>query len=387
MTPAARVQTAIELLDEILSGAPAEKTLTSWARRSRFAGSKDRAAVRDHVYDVLRNRNSCVALAGGALNGRALMIGLLHLNGVDPQTIFTGQGYAPSALEEDEIATPDNTDVVNLPEWIVPHLQASLGESFAENEALLRDRAPVILRVNTRVTDVKDVSEVLENEGIIVKQHVLCSTAFEVLEGPRRVAGSASYQNGLVELQDAASQAAMHNVPMNAGDSVLDYCAGGGGKSLALAARIDGRFFAHDIEPRRMRDLDQRAKRAGVEVVQLSSDDCLKSAPYDVVLADVPCSGTGSWRRDPDAKWRFTSDRLSDLNATQDEILDQAAELTSDTGLLVYATCSLLAEENLDRVHAFLNRAEGWKCVYHRQFSLLDGGDGFFVAHLTRNEV
>jgi 16S rRNA (cytosine967-C5)-methyltransferase len=189
---------------------------------------------------------------------------------------------------------------------------------------------------------------------------------------------------GLVELQDAASQAVIDALPLKSGQTVLDYCAGGGGKSLALAAKAEVRLFAHDIDPGRMKDIPQRSARAGVTVTRLDTTALAKAAPFDLVLADAPCSGSGSWRRAPEAKWAFSPERLAELCAIQAQILDQAARLVAPAGVLAYATCSLLDAENADQITDFIRRAPDWRVLSQRRLTLLDGGDGFFLATLTR---
>ena len=215
MTPAARVTAAIDLLDAWLAGAPAEQLLTTWARGHRFAGSKDRAAIRDHVFEAIRCRRSFAALGGaepGAETGRTLMLGALVAAGRDPGEIFTGEGHAPAPLGPGEGAGPDLaelTDEVRLdcPDWLAADLRASLGPDFAEVMAMLRHRAPVFLRVNLARGTVAEAQAALAVEGIATRPHGLAATALEVTEGARRIQGSAAYRDGLVELQDVASQA------------------------------------------------------------------------------------------------------------------------------------------------------------------------------------
>ncbi len=383
MTPAARVQTAIDLIDEILAGTAAEKTLTAWARRSRYAGSKDRRAVRDHVYDVLRRKNSLAQLGGGD-SSRQLMIGLMREQGADLERIFDGSAYGSPALEGDELIETTNEGAIDLPDWLVPYMQRSLGDDFAKNEQCLRQRAPVNIRVNSKKGSVEDALQALESEQITCEPNPLSPTAFTAVVGGRKIANSVAYIDGLVELQDASSQFAVDSLPLKSGTKILDYCAGGGGKLLAMAGRVDAEFFAYDANAARMRDLPRRMQRAGVAAQILEQEDCIENAPYDVVFVDAPCSGTGAWRRDPAAKWRFSEADLEGLMNTQDEILAAAAPLVAPNGILAYATCSLLAEENADRVAAFIDQTPGWECSYSRQLTLFDGGDGFFIAHLTR---
>jgi 16S rRNA (cytosine967-C5)-methyltransferase len=387
MTPAARVAAAVAVLDEVLAGAPAEKTLTTWARQSRYAGSGDRAAVRDRVFDALRCLRSYGWL-GGADTGRAILIGALRAEGRDPGEIFTGAAYAPSELGPDDPEPRDLNDAppgvqLDVPDWLIERFRQSLGDDLEPILQALRHRAPVFLRCNARKTTRASAAEALRQDGIDTRQHPLSSTALEVMTNPRRIQASQAYRDGLVELQDAASQAVVDSLPLRDGQHVLDYCAGGGGKALAIAARpANVRVSAHDALPDRMRDLPVRAARAGVHIGVVATSELDLS--YDLVLCDAPCSGSGAWRRTPEAKWRLTPERLADLTALQADILDQAAELVRPGGCLAYATCSLLAEENHQQIEAFLARHSGWSPGFTRRFTPLDGGDGFYVAQLSR---
>ncbi len=389
MTPAARVSAAIEILDAIGAGTPAEKALTGWARRSRFAGSGDRAAVRDHVFDALRCRRSFAAL-GGAQDGRGLMIGALRAQGSSIEAIFTGERHAPAPLTEAEHAhlagAPDLTEseTLDCPDWLIPRLRASLGDDFAPVMARLRQRAPVFLRVNLLRAPRETAQAALADEGIATRPGSLCDTALEVTLNARRVRGSAAFAQGIVELQDAASQAVIAALPTPPDGPILDFCAGGGGKALALAARLNRPIRAHDANPARMRDLPARAARAGAEVEILPADSLAARGPYALVLVDAPCSGSGSWRRSPAAKWALTPDRLAELCREQAAILDTAAELVAPDGYLVYVTCSLLHDENEAQIDAVRARDPRWGLVRRRSFTPLDGGDGFFVAVLAR---
>jgi len=384
MTPAARVQAAIELLDAIAAGKPAEQALTSWARSARYAGSKDRAAVRDHVFDALRCWRSA-GVRGGGDSGRARMIGLLRLQDQALAPLFSGQGHAPAPLTGAEEAAgrpPDGAEAWDLPDWLATRFRESLGADAGAVAQALRTRADVFLRVNTLKATVDTARAALGRDGIVAEPHVLSPTALRVTEGTRAVARSDAFQSGLVELQDVASQAVVDALPVSKGMRVMDYCAGGGGKALALAARLQGGAVdAHDAAPRRMADLPSRALRAGADIRPVAKPQGL----YDLVLCDAPCSGSGAWRRSPDGKWRLTPARLEELRNTQAAILDRAANLVSNEGWLAYATCSVLAEENAEQVAGFFRRAPDWRLQDSRQFLPMAGGDGFFVAILTRN--
>lgn len=391
MTPAARIDAAIGILDRILSGAPAEQALTGWARASRFAGSGDRAAIRDLVFDALRHRRSFTARAGAAApSGRALMIGALAANGADPDAVFTGQGYAPAALDATERAAlalaPTEEEMPELvaldcPDWVAPALRAALGADFAAILRSGRDRAPVFLRVNAARTDRAGARTILARDGIGTEPVPDLNCALKVTDNAQKIRNSTAYLDGLVELQDLSPQAAVEALPIDPRATALDYCAGGGGKTLALAAR-GAEVTAHDALPQRMRDLPARAARAGA-MVTIAEAETLRGRRFDLVLLDVPCSGTGTWRRTPDAKWTLTPERLDDLLRVQAGILDAARGYVAPGGHLAYMTCSLLAAENRAQIDAFVARNPSWRLIRDRLYTSLGGGDGFYSALLT----
>jgi 16S rRNA (cytosine967-C5)-methyltransferase len=378
MTPSARLQAAIDILDRHLAGDAVEKALTNWARASRFAGSGDRAAVRDIVYLALRQRRSAAALGGG-LTGRGLVLGLARAAG--EEALFTGEGHAPAAPGKGEAGRPPTADeALDLPDWLIPTLQGSLGQMLRPVAQALRLRAPVFLRVNLGKTDRDAAIAALAEEGITAQPHPLATTALEVTGNARRIQTSAPYAQGLVELQDASSQAVVEALPLADGMRVLDLCAGGGGKTLAMGARARLRLFAHDISARRMADLPPRAARAGLEVTLTAQPET--QGPFDLVLVDAPCSGSGSWRRDPEGKWALTPAMLDALLAEQAAILDRAAGLVRPGGWLAYATCSLIGAENTGQIAEYLARHPTWVCQRARSYTPLEGGDGFYLALL-----
>lgn len=383
MTPGARVAAAIAVLDQIIEGAAAEQALTAWARGSRYAGSKDRAAVRDHVFDALRARRSL-----GDGDGRSLMQRLSMREGWSVDALFSGEGHAPAPLSEDENAALSQDLELSaaarcdLPEWLWPRWQQSLGVEAEAAAIAQQGRAEVFLRVNQLRGTVDDAVRQLSQDEISTVPHPTVRGCLRVTQNPRRVKTSAAYLNGLVELQDAASQFAISVVPVADGARVLDYCAGGGGKALGFADLRNAEIFAHDIDPRRMHDLPARAERAGVQIATLETAALAERAPYDVVFCDAPCSGAGTWRRTPDAKWRLTADRLVALMQSQDEVLAGAAPLAKQGGVLAYATCSVLHDENSGAIDRFLQGNTGW--VKSEQYQLLPdlNGDGFFLSLL-----
>ena len=385
VTPPARIAAAIAILDRVLSGEAAERALTGWARASRFAGSGDRAAVRDLVYAALRRRRSA-GWIGGADTGRGMMIGLARAQGQDTGALFTGQGHAPAPLLADEgqgdlTAAPPAVRL-DQPDWLWPLLGDSLGDARDRVCAVLQQRATVMLRVNLGKGDRAGAIAALAAAGIAARPHPDIRTALEVTDNAPKIKLSPPYLTGLVELQDAASQGAMLRLPLSDGMRVLDYCAGGGGKALAMAALAQVDVTAHDAAPARMADLPARAARAGVVVLRCGTGGLAGLGPYDLVLVDAPCSGSGAWRRAPDARWRLTSAALDTLCATQARIMDQAEPLVAPGGVLAYATCSVLTAENDAQVARFMSRMSGWRHVARDMFLPDALQDGFFIAQL-----
>ena len=390
MTPAARYAAAALVLDQILTGEAAEKALTGWARRSRFAGSGDRAAIRDLVFDALRRKRS-LAARGGEMTGRGLMLGLLRAEGQDPEAVFTGQGHAMAPLDEAEReagrAPEPGPEACDIPDWLWPAFQDSLGDRAETVAHVLQTRAPVMLRVNLRQTTLAAAQAALAEDGIVTEPDPVASTALRVNEGARQVARGEAYLAGLVELQDGASQAITDELHLPEHGKILDYCAGGGGKALAIAARTNARIMAHDVQPARMKDLPARALRAGVTITQIESQALSNEAPFDLVLCDAPCSGSGAWRRAPEGKWALTPARLDELTGLQAMILSEAAALVTPEGVLAYATCSVLRAENEDSVAGFMDTHPDWIQIAARRWEPGPSGDGFFLATLKRRDA
>lgn len=384
MIPAARISAAIEVLDKILTGAPIDTCLTNWGRANRFAGSGDRAAIRDLVFDALRCKRSFAAL-GGAGTGRGLMLGWVRASAQDETALFSGQGHAPappSALDAPRAAT--DLEALDWPDWLGPRLKQSLGPEFVPVMQAMQTRAPVFLRVNLARISRAAAQALLAGNGLETVIHPLADSALKIITPSRKLLTMQTYLDGLIEMQDAASQAVVAAIPVSDGQRVLDYCAGGGGKSLALAARANVDLSAHDSEPARMRDLASRAARAKAAIKIITNP--AQNGPYDVVLADVPCSGSGSWRRDPAGKWALTEIRLATLINLQANILDQIAPLVALDGLIAYVTCSLLADENDLQIGRFLDRHPNWYQKSVLKLTPLSEGDGFFLSVLARKQ-
>ena len=391
MTPAAHVQAAIEVIDAWQASADGlDKVLARWARSHRFAGSGDRAAIADQVYATVRRLRSAGWVSGAEQpNGRDLLRGSLILDNEDPVGIFTGQGYAPAALGPLEQNTHTLSDApravrCDFPDWMDEHFS----EHSDELLDALRSRAPLDLRVNLLKGTRAAALDALAKQGIDARPSSISPTAMRVTTGARKFAQSDAYKSGLIEIQDAASQAVVDHADARPGMAVLDLCAGGGGKTLAMAAAManQGRLMAYDISPDRLAALTPRADRAGARIETLSKGDLETfQGACDLVLVDAPCSGSGAWRRNPDAKWQFTPNRLQDLTNIQQSLLSQAADLTAPKGRIAYVTCSLLSIENTDAVDSFLRQNASYRLVDQTAFTPLDGTDGFFIANFERN--
>lgn len=384
MTPAAHVAAAIEVMDDILAGHPAERVLAGWGRSHRFAGSKDRAAIRDLVFQALRCRASYGWL-GGAQTGRGILIGAMREAGrVDE--VFTGVGHAPAPIEGDPAARhlDDAPRAIrcDLPEWLLPYVDAALGAQADAVLGAMRQRAGVFLRVNIARSDRETAAAALADEGVETRPVEGIKTALQVIAKERFLSRSKAFMEGLVEVQDPASQRAMDLLEIPRDKRVLDYCAGGGGKSLALAAR-GAAVTAYDIDPRRMSDIAPRAARAGVTIATIDAADLTGLAPFDLVVVDAPCSGSGTWRRTPEAKWALTPARLTELCDIQAEVLRKAASHVAPGGYLAYATCSVFEEENEGQVAAFL-RGSGWTGEDALRLPPGPANDGFFLQILQR---
>ncbi|MEL6912908.1 MAG: RsmB/NOP family class I SAM-dependent RNA methyltransferase [Pseudomonadota bacterium] len=376
MTPAARAQAATVILDDIAAGRPLEPALLTWARGNRYAGSKDRAAIRDIVFSIMRRRASCAAMGGG-MAGRALLRGFLAQEGIPEAEIF-GQGpYAPPPLTPEDAPLKDPRDLTpaeraDLQPWLWAALEESHPEAGEIAEAL-RHRAPVWLRLDDPGGQAAAL-ESLTAAGHAPEADPRCPGAIRITARERQLAQHPLLTEGGAELQDLGPQRALAALPTGPGATALDFCAGGGGKALALAAR-GMEVTAHDADPGRMADLPRRAARAGVRIAMPRA----VKGTYDLVLCDVPCSGSGAWRRAPANKWTLTPEDLSTLVARQRSILTAALRHIRPGGTLAYMTCSLLPAEN-DAQAAWLAERLGQTPAFTRQYTPLDGCDGFYIA-------
>jgi 16S rRNA (cytosine967-C5)-methyltransferase len=422
MTPAARLQAAIEILTELQTTAlPADRYLRDWFRRRRYAGSKDRAAVAERVFDVLRHKSS-YAWRLQSETPRALIVGSLLQEGEAAGSIaalFDGEGYGPPPLTEAELgaisAPPPGEPPLAVqgeyPQWLEPELRRAPGERLLEEMMALQSRAPIDLRVNTLKADRTEVLEQLREAGYEASATRHSPLGLRIPAGAGKLEQTVPFRAGAFEFQDEASQIAALLVDARPGMRVLDLAAGAGGKSLAIAARMQnlGEILAFDDNPARLKPLFGRAARAGATAIVIAEQrggPLWGDGKFDRVLVDAPCSGIGTWRRQPELRWRLTPERLRTLQSAQASLLEEAARHTKAGGRLVYATCSMLPSENEDQIAAFVERHAGfavlparkvWREVlgteppaetgeYFRATPLTTGTDGFFAAILTHLE-
>lgn len=370
MTPAARLAAAAEVLDRVRTGgAPAGDVLRAWGSANRYAGSKDRRAVAERVYLCLRQRPR-LAWAAGREEGRGLVLfSLALIDGLDLaeiERLFSGEGYGPAPLTEAERTRlaalpgePTASVLAGLPPFVSEDLRTQFGEDCAaEAEALLLPRAPVDLRVNGAAASCGQVAGELRAVGLDPGPTPWSAWGLRLpAEPPPDLAKLVAFRAGRVEVQDEGSQIAAWLG--GTGELIVDYCAGGGGKTLALRqAAPAARLIACDVQVSRLDAIRPRLVRAGAraELRRLGSqgegtDDLLGRA--DLVFVDAPCSGSGAWRRRPEAAWRLTPEEVERLHALQLAILARAARLVRPGGRLQYVTCSVLGRENGDVASAF----------------------------------
>jgi 16S rRNA (cytosine967-C5)-methyltransferase len=385
MTPSGRLAAAIDIIGEIAARRrPAADALKDWGLGHRFAGSGDRAAIAGLVYDALRRRASAAWIMGED-TPRAVLIGMLKVErGLDADTIAqlaSGVRFAPPPLTVEErarlaAATLDDAPPAvtgDYPEWLDPLLAASFGDERAAEAAALARRAPLDLRVNTLQAQREQVAKELADLKPVPTRWSPVGLRIKVEPEAKSPAIHAepAFIKGRIEIQDEGSQLAALLVGARPGDQVVDLCAGAGGKTLAMEAAMEnrGQIFATDRDKRRLAPIHARLERAGARNVQVRTPrgetDAVAdlAGRADLVLIDAPCSGTGAWRRNPDAKWRIRPGALEQRAQEQAKALDQSATLVKPGGRIAYVTCSVLEAENGAQVREFLTRHSGFEIV------------------------
>lgn len=418
MIESARVQAAIEILDQVASslsndGPSADVLIRKYFRTRRYAGSKDRRSVTNMVYQVIRDWGFLSDAAAGDI--RKMM--LLTLGGTD---LFTGQDHAPAQVSDEEqkflLKTHEKQPhhLQNYPLWLKDRLQERFTDNFEAELESLNGRAPFELRVNLGKTTRAKVEDFLKSDGIEYSEGKWAETALVMADNPR-INGWEIYKSGQVEIQDEAAQLAVEISDLQPGQQVMDLCAGAGGKTLAAAAYMEnkGQIYAFDNNYNRLKDLKPRAKRANVRILQARHVDTAGGKRQNIlseyvgcmdrVILDVPCSGSGVWRRNPELKWRLDEETLLKHCRIQKNLLSEAWAFVKPGGRLIYMTCSLFHDENETQVTAFLtdhgdSRLMPYRELYKRtELKTLSslpeclalspyshGTDGFFVAILEK---
>jgi 16S rRNA (cytosine967-C5)-methyltransferase len=432
MTPAARLSAAIEVFAEIDSRRrPSADVLKDWGLSHRFAGSSDRAAIAGLVYDALRRKASSCWLMGQT-TPRAALLGMLRRErGLDVAAIAglcSGARFAPAPLADTEIVALGADTLAgapapvagDYPDWLDPHFAEVFGDERAAEGTALATRAPLDLRVNTLKAEREEVVPKLAHLHAETTQWSLVGLRIRLGADARSPAIHAepTFRKGEIEIQDEGSQLAALFAGAKPGQQVVDLAAGAGGKTLALAAAMDnrGQIYATDVDKRQLVPIHERIARAGARNIQVRTPrgeaDMLGdlAGRADLVLIDAPCTGTGTWRRNPDAKWRVRPGALDERVKEQAALLDRAAALTKRGGHIAYVTCSVLDDENGGQVRAFVGRMPGFSVekpadvaqtlgerAYHFvQAALISGEgllmtprrtdtDGFFVSLMRRN--
>jgi 16S rRNA (cytosine967-C5)-methyltransferase len=427
MKPGARLAAAVDVLTEITKRhRPAALALADWGKASRFAGSGDRSAVGNLVYDVLRQRGS-IAARMGSNEPRALVLGAArHALGLDVDAIAAAADGSRHALTPMSVAeraalisdapADEHAILADIPAWVEPMLRPVFGNRIGAEVAALSQRAPVDIRVNTLKATRDQVRADLEKLTPEPTIYSPVGLRFAAPDGAKRtpnVEAEPAHGKGWYEVQDQGSQIAALLADARAGHEILDLCAGAGGKTLALAAAMRGKghIIAHDSDKTRLRPIFERIARSGASNVDVTGDTAAVAAMtdrFDRVVVDAPCTGSGTWRRRPDAKWRLKPRNVAERQKEQRDILDMTAKLVKVGGRLVYITCSLLPAENTEQIGAFLDSHPNFAIVPYREVwrdavqvappASADGcndtllltphlhdTDGFFIAVLARN--
>lgn len=389
MRPGPRIQATIDLIEAVADSLDVtDRTVAHFFRRRRYAGAKDRAAITALFYAIVRRRAwlewRLINVAAGQFDGaRPIVLAQLADGGIpdgELSALFDGTEHAPAALTLEELSlvqalrrppsgTPPPPVAGNYPGWLHDSLDRRFGANLSAEMAALNGRAPLDLRVNVLRTDRQTVLAHLQGEGYDAELTKYSPWGIRLPDSPR-LETHVLYGDGLIEIQDEGSQIVAALLGAQPGERVVDYCAGGGGKALALAVAMGnrGRVIACDIGPQRLGDLPARIARAGTDIVIThilggARDHDLTARPVDRVLLDVPCSGTGTWRRQPNERWSLSREKINNYNKIQGDLLVKGSALVAPGGTLLYATCSVLVEEGEDRVASFLAASPGFETI------------------------
>lgn len=424
-----RLQAAIEVIEDIdKRHRPVADALRDWGLSHRFAGSGDRSAIGNFVYDAMRRKRTAHSIMGDD-SARSTVIGAFLLSANETiETLsghFDGDRFAPAPLSKDEHSAVGTFDAnslalpvaADIPDWCVADLQSAFGDGWVAEASALAMRPPLDLRANSHKSTQDKVLAALASTGAKACQLAQDGIRIPPIIGHGRhpnVQAEPSFRKGWFEVQDEGSQLVSRLAFGDRASQILDFCAGAGGKTLALSATSDnkGQIFAHDADKRRLAPIFDRLKRAGCRNVQIVEDSAGLAgheARMDLVLVDAPCTGSGTWRRRPDTKWRLTDRQLETRKNEQAAILDNAAAFVKPGGRLAYVTCSVFSSENDQQIEQFLQRTTDFRAVDHsslwsgmfpdkqdrvsaNKFGILltphkTGTDGFFIAVMQRNST
>ncbi|MDA9552933.1 RsmB/NOP family class I SAM-dependent RNA methyltransferase [Emcibacteraceae bacterium] len=415
MLPSARIEAVIELTAKVAhslkeNGPAADVLVRQYFSSRRYAGSKDRRRVTNLVYDIIRRWGFLNDITSG--DPRLMVMVELKLSDDDPKKYFTGETHAPDKITSQEerfletvVSESEEHHRLNYPKWLEENLKERFSEKFVQEMNALNERAPLTLRI---ASDAPKIIEYLVDKEIQYEKGVHANSAI-ILKDQVQIRDWPIYRNGLVEIQDEAAQLAVKYVELKPGQQVMDLCAGAGGKSLAAAGYMKnkGQIYAFDISENRLKDLKVRAKRSKHHIFQsfvlTSKNRGAKLAEYkekmDRVILDVPCSGSGTWRRNPENRWRLTPESLDEYIAIQKSLMAEAWDAIKVGGRVAYMTCSVLKNENENQIEWFLNEYKNAKLIPIRKQGIEQlegtlqlspfsrGTDGFFVAILEKQDI
>ncbi|MBR5154342.1 MAG: RsmB/NOP family class I SAM-dependent RNA methyltransferase [Alphaproteobacteria bacterium] len=366
MKEASRIQAIIEVMDEIIKDLnPADNILDEYFKKRRYIGSKDRRFIADEAWKIIRNRMKYTEMLSPYFDAR-LLVGLHFINS-DLELLFNSEEYAPMKLSKLEKETLKKAEEVeDLNEFSLYECPKWLFDKFDNKRLLESLNEPAYLDVRANLTSREKAKERLKKEGLFFSYTPLCPIGLRSYDRIN-LNNCITYQDGDIEVMDEASQiiALLCNVKKH--HKVIDYCAGAGGKSLAIGALLnnEGVIFAHDINAKRLAKINKRAERLGIKNIKLVEN--VKDDDFQRFIIDAPCSGSGTWRRSPDAKFRLTLKKLEETTKTQEEILEFGANHVKDGGELIYITCSVFPEENEEQIEKFLKKHPNFEVLNHKE--------------------